>query len=366
MAVTFTPSNHYKYQLLLKLVDLGADSFKAVLCKSGFVFDPDFYASYANMKATTGSISIAFNATAKTMTRASGSFITNGFVEDSEITTTSGSNPGPFTITTVTALVLTVSETVTTETLSCIITASDEVATGGGYIQNNKTLSNVVVTEDDTGDRCHLVCDDLSWTGTGDGFVTAGCILFDDTPAADADKTILGYLDFDGDRTVLTGMVLPINDIALEITGTASGTTLTATLSNHFLFQMGNKELDLSADSMKFILMATGFTFNKDTHATYANVSASELAAGNGYLADTTVLTTPVATEDDTNNLAKVVYGIVSIPASGGAIGPTPGFIIYDDDSADNTVVGYWKFPEEITTGNGKALTVVGITIENV
>ena len=363
MAVSFTYSNHYKYQLMMKLIDLGSDSIKAVLCRSGFVFDPDNYASYLNLKATTGSLSVVFNSTAKTITRTAGSFITDGFAVGNKITTTSGINDGPFTITVVTALVFTVSETVTTETISCIITAQDEVADGGGYVRNTKTLTTVVITEDDDNDRCHLICDDFSWTGSADGFVTAGCILFDDTPAADVDKTIIGYLNFDVERTITAGMVFPINDLVLDITYTASGTTYTVTPSNHFLFQLADKQLNLDTDTLKFILMKSGYTFNQDADATYANISANELAAGNGYLQNTTVFTTSTVTEDDTNNWAEVVLNDIYIIASGGDIGPTPGFIIYDDTSADDTIIGYWKFDIEKTASGGFSHGITGIKI---
>ncbi len=361
MAVSLTCTNRYKYKLMAKLVDLASDSIKAVLCRSGFVFDQDVYDSYLNLKATTGSISVVFNSTAKTITRTTGSFITDGFVVGNQIATTSGTNDGPFTVTVVAALVLTVSETLTTETISCLITTNDEVAEGGGYYRNTTVLAGVTVTEDDPNDRCRLTCSDLSWTGGVAGFVTAGCILFDDTPAADADKTIIGYLNFDQERTVAYNMVLEVKSLVLDITYTASGTTFTATPSNHFLYQLATKKLELNVDSLKFILMATGFTFDPDTHATYADISASELAAGSGYLQNTIVLTTPVMVEDDINNRSEVSFATVSITVTGGTIGPTPGFIIYDDSSADNTVIGYWKFEAEKT--DGISLDIVGIKI---
>jgi len=366
MAVSFTYSNHYKYQSMMKLIDLGSDSIKAVLCRSGFVFDPDTYASYLNMKATTGSLSVVFDSTTKTITRTAGSFITDGFVVGNKFTTTSGTNDGPFTITVITALVLTVSEAVSTETISCVITAQDEVVDGGGYLRNTKTLTTVVVTEDDGNDRCHLVCANMSWTGSGDGFVTAGCILFDNTPASDIDKTIIGYLNFEYERTIAEGMVLPINDLVLNNTYTASGTTYTVTPSNHFLFQLSNGQLNLSDDVLKFIFMKSGYTFDQDAHATYANVSADELVAGGGYFQNTTVLTDPVVVKDNINNRAEVSFGDVIIPASGGDIGPTPGFIIHDDSSTDATVIGYWKFDAEKTVSDGFSHGITGIKIRNV
>jgi hypothetical protein len=64
--------------------------------------------------ASSGLISISFDEASKTITRSTGSFLTDGFVIGNIINTDSGSNPGPFTITNVTALVITVSEAVTT------------------------------------------------------------------------------------------------------------------------------------------------------------------------------------------------------------------------------------------------------------
>jgi len=64
--------------------------------------------------ASSGLISISFDGPTKTITRSTGSFLTDGFIIGNIINTDSGSNPGPFTITNVTALVITVSEAVTT------------------------------------------------------------------------------------------------------------------------------------------------------------------------------------------------------------------------------------------------------------
>ena len=56
--------------------------------------------------------------------------------------------------------------------------------------------------------------------------------------------------------------------------------------SNKIKFLLAKKAIDFSADTFKIILMQSGFTFNKDTHEGYANVSASELGTGNGYTAE--------------------------------------------------------------------------------
>jgi hypothetical protein len=68
--------------------------------------------------ASSGLVSISFDGPGKTITRSAGSFLTDGFVNGNIINTDSGTNPGPFTITDVAALVITVSEAVTTQAAS--------------------------------------------------------------------------------------------------------------------------------------------------------------------------------------------------------------------------------------------------------
>lgn len=133
-------------------------------------------------------------------------------------------------------------------------------------------------------------------------------------------------------------------------------------LSNHFKYQLATKKVDFSTDSFKVILMASGFTFNKDTHATYADVSASELATANGYTVNTKTLSGITVTEDDTNDRASAVWANVVWTASGGSIGPSPGAIIFDDTTTDDTVVGYIDFGGNQTATNGGTFTITAPT----
>lgn len=133
------------------------------------------------------------------------------------------------------------------------------------------------------------------------------------------------------------------------------------TVSNHAKYMLGTGAINFSSDSFKIILMATGFTFNKDTHATYADVSASELATANGYTQNTKTLGTSTVSEDDTNDRLSVTWANAQWTASGGSIGPTPGAIIYDDTTSDNTVIGYIDFTENQTATSGGTFTVPNI-----
>ncbi len=211
---TVTFSNHYKYQLANKAISVTADTIKALLVKSGFVFDPDTYATLTNMKATTGSATLTFSNSASTITRPTGSFITDGFVVGNYITTTASVNTGPFTITVVAALTLTVSESLTDETISCVVTADDELETGFGYTQDGETITTPVLAEDDTDDRAEFTMDNPAWTAAGGNIgPTPGAILYSDTST---DNTILCYLAFGTEITIINGATFTITGIELR------------------------------------------------------------------------------------------------------------------------------------------------------
>ncbi len=216
MAVTGVMTNHFKYQLAMKQIDLDVDTIKVLLMRDGFVFNRDEHAAKKNIKTNSGAISITFSAAAKTITRTSGSFITDGFVAGNKITTDATLNPGPFTITNVTALVITVSEAVADEgPVTKTVTSDDELATGNGYTQDAKTLANTTVTEDDTNDRAEMSADDVSWTASGGAIgPTPGAILYDDTSP---DDTIIGYLDFGGNQSAASGANFTITTIRVRI-----------------------------------------------------------------------------------------------------------------------------------------------------
>jgi len=139
---------------------------------------------------------------------------------------------------------------------------------------------------------------------------------------------------------------------------------MASSLSNKIRYCTAKKKVDYSSDSFKAILMDSGFSFNKDTHHAFADVSANELATGNGYTQDTKVLTGVTVTENDTDDTCDIEWATVTWLASGGEIGPTPGMIIYDDtvtldgDVPADPIVGYVDFGTEITQADGGSLTI--------
>ncbi len=136
--------------------------------------------------------------------------------------------------------------------------------------------------------------------------------------------------------------------------------------SNHVKAQLWKKQIDIENDDIKLILMQTGFSFNKDTHSNYSDVSGSELAAGFGYTTGGVSLTNVTVIEDDVNDRGTVVADNAVFNASGGTIGPSPGALIYKNTGtpATSTVIGYGTFSGgNQSAGDGTPFTVSGIEL---
>jgi hypothetical protein len=139
-----------------------------------------------------------------------------------------------------------------------------------------------------------------------------------------------------------------------------------STLSNHWKYQLGKKLVDVSADTFKIILMDDTFVFDKDTHATLADVISSpskELATAYGYTRQNKELSGGAWAEDDTGDQGARTFNDVTWTASGGSIGPTSCAIIYDDTTADDTVVGCIEFGTDYTIPDGSSFQLQAIKI---
>jgi len=134
-------------------------------------------------------------------------------------------------------------------------------------------------------------------------------------------------------------------------------------MSNHYKYQLADKQIDLSADTIKVCLMSTSFAFDADAHATYADVSASEISAGNGYSTGGETLTTLSLSEDDTNDRAEMTCDDVQWDASGGSIGAFGAAVFYDDTTADDTVIMCTDFGVDYTIPDGSSFQLKDIAI---
>lgn len=140
---------------------------------------------------------------------------------------------------------------------------------------------------------------------------------------------------------------------------------ITAILSNHYKAELLKGNIDLDGDTLKVILMNTTFAFDKDTHAILADVTADQLATANGYTQNDKILTTPAVAEDDANDRGQLTVDDPTFTAAGGSIGPTGAAIIYDDTTADDTVVGCIDFGTDYTISDGSSLQLQNIVINN-
>lgn len=138
---------------------------------------------------------------------------------------------------------------------------------------------------------------------------------------------------------------------------------MTTEASNRIKYLLATKAISFLTDTFKIILMDTGFTFDKDAHHLYADVSGSELANGNGYTTGGNTLAGVAVTEDDTDDRTEVTWNNSSWTAAGGSIGPTPGAIIYDDTVAGDPIVGYIDFGGEQTQADGGTCTISNIEV---
>jgi len=128
---------------------------------------------------------------------------------------------------------------------------------------------------------------------------------------------------------------------------------------NHIKYLLATAAINFTTHTFKMILMQSGFAFDKDTHAEYADVSGNELGNGNGYTTGGAALAGVAVTEDDVDDRAEIVWSNRSWTATGGPIGPASGAIIYDDSVANDPIVGYIDFLGDYTQPDGGTVTVI-------
>ena len=221
MAVTAAASNRAKYALARKMIDLSADSIRAILMRQGFVFNKDNHATRLNLKGYISATTLSVNASLQVLDSGNG-FLTAGLVPGNKITMSGWTNGGNNTtkiISTVTAGVIAVTDTtgLVQESAGNMVTiqADDELPTGNGYSQNGTLLTGQAVTEDDADDRAQMICNNIDFSASG-GPVgpSPGAVLYDDSVT---EKTIIGYLDFGGDQTIADGNNFRLQNVRIRI-----------------------------------------------------------------------------------------------------------------------------------------------------
>lgn len=134
-----------------------------------------------------------------------------------------------------------------------------------------------------------------------------------------------------------------------------------STVSNHCKKQVMDGEVDFGSHEFRCILMNTTFAFDKDTHATYADIQSDELTAGNGYSLSGEVMPSGELVEDDVNDRGRMTWGASEWTASGGSIGATGAACVVDFGATDDIVVGCIDYGADYTVVDGSQFQLNGI-----
>ena len=135
----------------------------------------------------------------------------------------------------------------------------------------------------------------------------------------------------------------------------------TSTLSNRWLMEKSQGAVNESTDTFRIILLDNTFTFDRDTHDTEADISAHELATGNGYTQGGITLSGGSLARADATDETRRDWSDVTWTASGGSIGPTREYAVIDDTHANNIVVWCCRFDSDITVADGASLKITDI-----
>jgi hypothetical protein len=124
----------------------------------------------------------------------------------------------------------------------------------------------------------------------------------------------------------------------------------TLTLVNAFKGNLGKKLFNLETDTFKVMLVNSGVDVNDD-----AKSDLTEIAAGNGYVAGGNTLINVTWTET-TPGIWTFACSDFSFLAVGGTIGPFRYFVLYDDTSASDLLIGFYDYGVSISLSEGNPL----------
>ena len=122
-----------------------------------------------------------------------------------------------------------------------------------------------------------------------------------------------------------------------------------STLSNKWLEEKAKKLVNEETDTFRVILLDNTFSFDRVLHEDEADISADELATGNGYTVGGITLSGGALTRDDVDDQMERTWANVTWTASGGVIGPFRWCAVIDTTHANNIIMGASDFEEDIT-----------------
>lgn len=121
---------------------------------------------------------------------------------------------------------------------------------------------------------------------------------------------------------------------------------------NAFAAAMPNGGVNLSSDALKLMLSNT---VPVATNSIYSDISANELANGNGYTTGGAAVT--VSSSTQTSGTYKLVCTAVTFTATG-SMGPFEYTVLYDSTPASNKyLIGWWSYGSALTLNSGDTFT---------
>ena len=119
---------------------------------------------------------------------------------------------------------------------------------------------------------------------------------------------------------------------------------MTATISfyNKYMVNLGNGKINMSTDVIK-VALVNNYVFDP-THETYLDFSEYELDDQFGYVEGGKPLSLPTWEYDVDDERTEFDASDVTWSATGGAIGPATGAVIYSSTSADKNLICYIDF----------------------
>ena len=122
-----------------------------------------------------------------------------------------------------------------------------------------------------------------------------------------------------------------------------------------------------NTNSFYISLMSPGFSFDKDNHEIYTDISAQELPTAYGYTAGGQLLAGLVITNDAVLDATTMEWNNATWAVAGGDL-QSSGAIIWDDSIVApdvDPIVGFIDFGGTLTTYNGGTFTVANIIVSH-
>lgn len=113
----------------------------------------------------------------------------------------------------------------------------------------------------------------------------------------------------------------------------------------------GTAQFNFGSDTLKVLLTNTAPVA---TNSQYSDISAAQVANGNGYTTGGSTAT--IASWTNSTGTSTLTLNNVTITASGGTIGPFRYAVLYD--STSGKLLGYFDYGSSITLNSGDTFSV--------